>query len=177
MEDDRSETRDNLGFNLEDGAQLSGMSLPELWWRYVALGGESSPHALAAQIGGAAPVSRQEHNLIAQAINEGFLEAGTGDFPVAYVDSTELPVGTEGSGRPTALSRVEMRYRAAEARRRSAEASRQAAMLQLASAKLLRVGGRVAQAEGAASRARNALSRAARADAAGAVQTARRAAI
>ena len=76
-------------FSLADGWDLSGLSLNELWLRYLALGGTASPAQLEAYTRGRTRPDSYQHNIIAQAINEHFLDHGE-DHPVGY-RTTPLP--------------------------------------------------------------------------------------
>jgi len=69
--------------SLLDGLQLSGLTYPELWLRYVAVSGTIGALELEAYVLGLLVPDDHQHNLIAQALNEHFLEAGQ-DHPVAY---------------------------------------------------------------------------------------------
>jgi hypothetical protein len=71
------------GFGLSDGWDLSGLTLAKLWLRYLALGGNASPALLEAYARGLVCPDRYEHNMIAQAINEHFMDRGE-DHPVGY---------------------------------------------------------------------------------------------
>lgn len=62
----------------------AGLSPPELWLRYFALGGMSSPFQLEALLHGALQPTAHDHDVIAQALNERFVELG-GNHPVPYV--------------------------------------------------------------------------------------------
>jgi hypothetical protein len=68
--------------NLSEGLRRSGLSLSELEFRYLLIGGTASPQELRRHIAGECP-DEHEHNLIAQALNEASLEHGE-DYPVAY---------------------------------------------------------------------------------------------
>jgi hypothetical protein len=50
----------NAGFSLSDGWDLSGLTLTELWLRYLAVGGTASPGWVAAYARGL--LSRRSHN-------------------------------------------------------------------------------------------------------------------
>lgn len=63
--------------------QKAGLSLGELWLRYFELGGMSTGLELEAFLCGVLLPSAHEHDLIAHAINERFVELG-GNHPVAY---------------------------------------------------------------------------------------------
>jgi hypothetical protein len=75
----------NAGFSLADGWDLSGLTLAELWLRYLALGGTASKARVAAYASGLARPDSYQHNMIAQAINEHFTDLGE-DHPVSYQD-------------------------------------------------------------------------------------------
>jgi hypothetical protein len=68
---------------LDTFRQKAGLSLGELWLRYFELGGMSTGLELEAFICGVLLPSAHEHDLIAHAINERFVELG-GNHPVAY---------------------------------------------------------------------------------------------
>jgi hypothetical protein len=72
-----------LGFSLFDGLQLSGMSPHELWLRYYAVGGDATELEVEACTLGLLTPDPYEHNLIAQALNEHFIDRGE-DHPVGY---------------------------------------------------------------------------------------------
>ncbi|MBV9095553.1 MAG: hypothetical protein JO132_17055 [Streptosporangiaceae bacterium] len=78
------------GFSLSDGWDLSGLTLAELWLRYLALGGTASKTRVAAYAGGLLRPDSYQHNMIAQAINERFTDLGE-DHPVSYQDIPFLP--------------------------------------------------------------------------------------
>jgi hypothetical protein len=71
------------GFSLSDGWDLSGLTLAQLWLRYLALGGSASPAQVAAYARGQLRPDRYQHNMIAHAINEHFTDRGE-DHPVSY---------------------------------------------------------------------------------------------
>ncbi|HEX8767636.1 MAG TPA: hypothetical protein VF714_04655 [Jatrophihabitans sp.] len=79
-------TETDSGMSLEDGMRLSGMSYPELWLRYVSVSGTIGELELEAYVLGLLVPDDYQHNLIAQALNEYFLELGQ-DLPVAYRDT------------------------------------------------------------------------------------------
>jgi hypothetical protein len=78
------------GFSLSDGWDLSGLPLDQLWLRYLALGGTASPATVQAYARGLIRPDSYQHNLIAHAINEHFLDLGE-DHPVSYQDIPLLP--------------------------------------------------------------------------------------
>ena len=63
--------------------QKAGLSHGELWLRYFELGGMSTGLELEAFLFGVLVPSDHEHDLIAHAINERFVELG-GGHPVTY---------------------------------------------------------------------------------------------
>lgn len=77
-------SRQSTGFSLSDGFQLSGGDLAELWWRYAAVGGRGDLATLGRRVREQEPVDEREHNLIAQALNELFVDLRAPSFPVAY---------------------------------------------------------------------------------------------
>jgi hypothetical protein len=50
--------------------RMADLTPPELWWRYIGLGGNRAPDALADYLTGTAEWPAFEHNIVAQAINE-----------------------------------------------------------------------------------------------------------
>ena len=80
--------RTPVRLSLQDGFDLAGIDIRELWWRYAALGGQAGPSLLGRRITAAEPVSESEHNLIAQALNEHFADWGIDTFPVGYGGTT-----------------------------------------------------------------------------------------
>jgi len=75
---------DPIGFTLADGMELAGANLDELWWRYLAIGGDADQQLLAKLVSGAAPCDLRDHSIIAQALNECFVDLGLNTFPVGY---------------------------------------------------------------------------------------------
>ena len=71
------------GVSLLEGMELSGMSYDELWLRHIAVSGTTGKLELEAYVLGLLVPDDYQHNLIAQAINEFFLDGG-GDHPVGY---------------------------------------------------------------------------------------------
>jgi hypothetical protein len=59
------------------------MDYHELWLRYVAVSGSAGPLELEAYVLGLLTADAYEHDVIAQSINEWFLERGQ-DHPVGY---------------------------------------------------------------------------------------------
>jgi hypothetical protein len=62
---------------------LAGLDIRELWRRYIAIGGDGTEAELLRNLRPGAELDDHEHNVIAQAINESFLDRGD-DHPVAY---------------------------------------------------------------------------------------------
>jgi hypothetical protein len=74
--------RNTPGLTLADGLDLAGISEEQLWARYMALGGDATLPELRAHVIDPG-IDDYEHDVIAQAINEYFLDSGQ-DHPVAY---------------------------------------------------------------------------------------------
>jgi hypothetical protein len=68
---------------LERARRLAGLSHADLWLRYFELGGMSSALELEAFLVGVLHPSVHDHDLVAHALNERFVELG-GNHPVAY---------------------------------------------------------------------------------------------
>jgi hypothetical protein len=64
------------------------LSHGELWMRYFGLGGKSSGLQLEAFLYGALQPSEHDHDMIAHALNERFVEMG-GNHPVPYLEDEE----------------------------------------------------------------------------------------
>lgn len=73
----------DAGLTLREGMELAGLDPTDLWERYVALGGNGTVSEVLRHVTNRDCPDDREHNLIAQAINEAFLERGQ-DHPVAY---------------------------------------------------------------------------------------------
>lgn len=71
--------------NLFDGLRRSGMTPGELWLSYYSVGGDAGELEVEAYALGLLEPDAYQHNLIAQAINERFLDNGQ-DHPVSYHD-------------------------------------------------------------------------------------------
>jgi hypothetical protein len=56
--------------------RLGPLTLEDLWWRYVSLGGTAEPADVADYLQGLVSWPAREHNLLAQALNEGLWEVG-----------------------------------------------------------------------------------------------------
>ena len=61
----------------------AGLSVDELWLRYFELGGMSTPVELEAHLYGALSTTDHNHDVIAHALNERFVELGR-NHPVPY---------------------------------------------------------------------------------------------
>ena len=56
--------------------RLGGLTLSDLWWRYVVLGGSHLQKELAAYLDGTAVWPDTEHNVLAHTINESLWDLG-----------------------------------------------------------------------------------------------------
>lgn len=56
--------------------RLGGLTLSDLWGRYLCLGGREPHTSLAAYLQGAAAWPDMEHNVLAHALNEGLWDLG-----------------------------------------------------------------------------------------------------
>lgn len=70
---------------LEAGRVQAGMSVAELWMAYFALGGSREASSVRAYLRGDYEIAATDYDLLAQAVNERFLDQG-GDHPVPYGD-------------------------------------------------------------------------------------------
>jgi hypothetical protein len=66
----------------------AALSHGELWLRYFELGGMSTGLQLEAYLYGALEPSGHDHDVIAHALNERFVELG-GNHPVPYVEDQD----------------------------------------------------------------------------------------
>jgi hypothetical protein len=82
---------DRLG--LRAGLRLSGLGYPELWLRYLAVGGDAAELEFEAYVLGLLIPEAHQHDLIAQALNESFMECGEA-CRVGYWDEV---AGADGS--------------------------------------------------------------------------------
>lgn len=69
--------------SLADGRQRLRMSILAVWIGYFSVGGNGSLSDVDNWIRGVHAPSLQDHDLLAQALNDRFTEAGL-DHPVAY---------------------------------------------------------------------------------------------
>ena len=72
--------------SLEDGLDLSGMSVNELWLRQVSVGGTAGSLETEAYVLGLLTADPHQYDVLAQALNEHFLELGQ-EQPVGYWDA------------------------------------------------------------------------------------------
>jgi hypothetical protein len=70
-------------FNLEVARQQAALSMSELWFAYLGLGGMAMPAELHAYVLGVARPDRHEYNVLALALNERFADMEL-DHPVPY---------------------------------------------------------------------------------------------
>lgn len=66
----------------------AGMSLADVWLAYLALGGMQSPEVVESILEGEAEVASDEYDLLAQTMNERFMDRGVG-HPVPYHDEID----------------------------------------------------------------------------------------
>jgi hypothetical protein len=79
-------TAHTAGLSIEDGLDLSGMSMNELWLRQVSVGGTAGSLETEAYVLGVLTPDRFQYDVLAQALNEHFVERGQ-DHPVGYWDA------------------------------------------------------------------------------------------
>ena len=70
---------------LEAARVQAGLSTDELWLAYYALGGMASPSLVRSYLSDGAAMEPIDYDVLAQAINERFVERG-GNHPVPYSD-------------------------------------------------------------------------------------------
>ena len=63
----------------------AGLTIRDLWLRYFGLGGMSTPVEFEACLFGTLASTDHDHDLIAHALNERFVELG-GNHPVPYAN-------------------------------------------------------------------------------------------
>jgi hypothetical protein len=71
---------------LDRSRRDSGLTHAELWMRYFELGGMRTALEVEAFLYGALEPTSHDHDLLAHALNEHFVEQG-GNHPVPYSDS------------------------------------------------------------------------------------------
>jgi hypothetical protein len=69
--------------DVAEGLRRSQLSITELWIRYLSIGGSADELELEAYLLGLLTMDTYQHNLIAQALNEFFLDLGE-DHLVGY---------------------------------------------------------------------------------------------
>lgn len=157
---------DPIKFDLRLGMELAGLDLEDIWWRYTALGGLADVALLADRISGIAECDTREQNLVAQVLNEVFLDQGMDTFPVAYVQperpTAVRPRTADGFACVQATLPASPAQRARAARHRGAAIAVQAAALHLTAARLMKASGQLQYARQARQRAVTARNRAAR---------------
>lgn len=79
------EARSEAGRALDVFRQELILTLEDLWVRYLGLGGAADIENFRRYLAGGPELGRGEHNTIAQALNERYLDAGA-DHPVPYLD-------------------------------------------------------------------------------------------
>ncbi len=70
---------------LEAARQRASLSMQDLWLAYIGLGGSASLAQLNDFVAGGAAADSHDHDLVAQALNERFIDLGQG-MPVPYFD-------------------------------------------------------------------------------------------
>ena len=76
-------TADKPGLSLAEGLARSGMGFDELWLRQLSIGGDAGRLEVEAYVLGLLVVDTFQHDVLAQAINEHFMERND-DHPVGY---------------------------------------------------------------------------------------------
>jgi hypothetical protein len=74
---------------LEQARLDARLSLDELWMRYFELGGMSTALQVDAFLYGALVPTVHDHDLLAHALNERFVELG-GNHPVPYLEDRHV---------------------------------------------------------------------------------------
>ena len=72
---------------LELARERLGISVRDLWLRCLGLGGLLSLLELTASLAGRRTLTATEFDVVAQALNERFMDDG-GDHPLAYADGS-----------------------------------------------------------------------------------------
>jgi len=84
--------------------RLGALPSTDLWWRYVALGGNRGQPALAAYLAGTTQWPVSEHNVLAHALNESLWDAGHASLAPYRAPGAAVRAGTStppsGPGRP-----------------------------------------------------------------------------
>ncbi|HEY2173835.1 MAG TPA: hypothetical protein VGH85_08495 [Mycobacteriales bacterium] len=71
--------------SLSEGVQYAQLTPSDLWVQYYALGGDADEYEVEAYALGLLTADNYQYNVIAQAINEAFIDRGA-NHPVAYRD-------------------------------------------------------------------------------------------
>ena len=71
---------------LDQYRQRAGLSQVDLWLRYCEVGGMSTAFEVEAFLFGTLVPSAHDHDLLAQALNDRFVELG-GNHPVPYSEA------------------------------------------------------------------------------------------
>lgn len=69
--------------DIQQGMKRASLELIRLWLGYYSLGGNLAPEQLRAYLSGTGVLSGAQYDMLAQALNDVFLEGGF-DHPVAY---------------------------------------------------------------------------------------------
>ncbi len=77
-----------LGDSLDQARRDAGLSHGELWLRYFELGGMSTALQVEAFLYGALRPTASDHDVLAHALNERFVELG-GNHPVPYSEDAD----------------------------------------------------------------------------------------
>lgn len=85
---------------LDRARQEAGLSHGELWLRYFEFGGMSTALQVEAFLYGALQPSAHDHDVVAHALNERFVELG-GNHPVPYSEDGVEESGADQASRPT----------------------------------------------------------------------------
>jgi hypothetical protein len=76
---------DKTALSLFEGLNLAGMNYEQAWLAQVGVGGDAGRLEVEAYILGLLRPDAYHHNVIAQGLNEHFMERGE-DHPVGYLD-------------------------------------------------------------------------------------------
>jgi hypothetical protein len=79
---------------LDRARRQAGLTHGELWYRYFRLGGMRTGLEVEGFCYGALVPSAHDHDVVAHALNERFVELG-GNHPVAYSDQAENAVNQD----------------------------------------------------------------------------------
>jgi hypothetical protein len=75
--------------SLHEGMRATDMNYQQLWLNYVGVSGSAGPREVEAYVLGLLTPDAYEHDLIAQAVNEWYIDRGQ-NHPVGYWHHTEL---------------------------------------------------------------------------------------